>query len=87
MIEFIDETSEKEGTAISRKTMMAIQGFITNKTTFNEDGSIVQENGDGHTLTTTFNDDGSITQVLKGEKTITKKTIFNADGSVSEVIS
>lgn len=87
MQEFIDETSEKQGTPINRKNLMAIQGFITQNTTVNADGSIVQVNSDGQRLTTTFNDDGSITETFVGEKTITKTTSFGLDGSISEVIS
>lgn len=87
MIEFIDETSEKLGTEFSRENMMAIQGFVANKTVFNDDGSITETNSKGETLTTVFNTDGSITETFVGEKTITKTTTFNADGSVSEVIS
>ena len=87
MQEFIDETSEKQGTPINRKNLMAIQGFISQNTTVNADGSIVQVNSDGQRLTTTFNDDGSITETFVGEKTITKTTSFRLDGSISEVIS
>lgn len=87
MQEFIDETSEKQGTPINRKNLMAIQGFINQNTTVNADGSIVQVNLDGQRLTTTFNDDGSITETFVGEKTITKTTSFGLDGSISEVIS
>ena len=87
MQEFIDETTEKQGTPINRKNLMAIQGFISQNTTVNADGSIVQVNSDGQRLTTTFNDDGSITETFVGEKTITKTTSFGLDGSISEVIS
>lgn len=87
MVEFIDETEEKDGTPLNRKNMMAIQGFEALRTDFNDDGSIVQTNSEGHTKTTTFADDGSIVEVFIGEKTITKTTKFNADGSIEEVIS
>jgi hypothetical protein len=66
---------------------MAIQGFNARTTTFNDDGSISEENENGETKTTTFNDDGTITQVFVGEKTITKTTTFNNDGSITEVVS
>lgn len=87
MQEFIDKTAERSGTPINRKNMMAVQGFASQNTVFNDDGSIVQANSDGQTLTTTFNADGSITEVFIGEKTITKITRFNEDGSISEVVS
>lgn len=85
--EFIDKTSEQNGTEINRETLMAMQGFIGNKTVFNADGSITETNSKGEKLTTTFNNDGSITETFVGKKTITKTTIFNSDGSISEVIS
>ena len=85
--EFIDKTSEKQGTDISRENLMAMQGFIGSKTTFNADGSITETNSKDETLTTTFNEDGSLTETVVGEKTITTTTTFNADGSISEVIS
>lgn len=87
MYEFIDKTSEQSGTPISRKTMMNVQAFGDLETVFNDDGSITETNGDGHTLTTVFNDDGTITETFKGTKTITKTTTFNSDGSISEVVS
>lgn len=87
MIDFIDSTSQESGTPLSRKNMMAIQGFQARTLVFNADGSITETNEDGHTKTTTFNNDGSITEVFRGEKTITKTTTFNADGSITEVIS
>lgn len=85
MKEFIDETVENGGTPINRKNMLAIQGFIGNKVTF-QDNSVTQINSNGEKLVTTFNDDGSITETFTGEKTITKKIQFNSDGSVTEVI-
>ena len=87
MKEFIDKTSEQEGTKINREALMAMQGFISKTTIFNDDGSIIEINSDGHTKTTVFNNDGSITETFIGAKTILKTTIFNDDGSISEVIS
>lgn len=87
MIEFIDKTSEQDGTPVNRENLMAIQGFIANNTVFNADGSITETNSKGEVLTTVFNEDGGITEIFMGEKTITKTTIFNSDSSISEVIS
>ena len=87
MQEFIDKTPTKAGTNINRKAMMAIQGFQSNTTIFNDDGSITETNSDGHTLTTIFNNDNSINETFVGDKTITKTTTFNADGSITEVLS
>lgn len=85
--DFIDKTSEQNGTPLNRENMMALQGFQAKRTVFNADGSITETNSKGEILTTTFNADGSITETFVGEKTITKTTTFNADGSISEVIS
>lgn len=88
MIDFIDKTSEKNGTPLNRKNMMALQGFVAQTTRFNSNGSITETNSEGHTKTTTFNPvDGSVTETFAGEKTITKRTIFNGDGSITEEIS
>ena len=87
MKEFIDKTTEKNGTPINRSALMAMQGFIGSTTVFNSDGSITETNSEGETLTTVFRADGSIVETFVGEKTITKTTIFNSDGSISEVIS
>lgn len=81
------EDATVEGTPINRENLMAMQGFISNNTVFNADGSITETNSKGEKLTTVFNADGSITETFVGEKTTTKTTIFNADKSISEVIS
>lgn len=86
MIEFIDKTSEQNGTAINRANLMAIQGFIGNTIYNGADGEIIEENSNGQVLTTIKNQDGSYTQIFEGEKTITKTIIFN-DGTITEVIS
>ena len=87
MVDFIDKTSEQNGTPLNRENLMAIQGFVAKTTVFNNDGSITETNANGHTKTTVFNADGSITETFVGEKTITKTTIFSDDGKISEVIS
>lgn len=87
MFEFIDKTDTQSGTPINRTALMALQGFESVKTVFNSDGSIIETNSAGHTLTTTFSTDGSILEKFVGKKTITKTTIFNQDGSIEEVIS
>lgn len=87
MIEFIDKTTEQDGTEINRENLMAMQGFMGNTTIFNDDGSITETNSKGEKMTTRFNADGSITETFEGEKIITKTTTFNEDGSISEVVS
>lgn len=86
MIDFIDKTSEKNGTPLNRENLMAIQGFEAKTTVFNDDGSITETNTNGQTKMTVFNTDGSITEIFTGEKTITKTITFNSDGSITEDI-
>lgn len=86
MRDFIDKTSENSGTPINREYLMAIQGFDSVRTVFNDDGSITETNGNGQTLTTTFNEDGSVTEKFVGEKTITKTTTFIGN-EIKEVLS
>lgn len=75
------------GTPINRESMLAIQGFQGNTITFNNDGSIVETNSDGHTLTTTFNNStGVITQTFVGGTTVTLTTTFGTN-SITEVLS
>ena len=87
MIEFLDTIGSQKGTPINRANLMAVQGFVSCKTVFNPDGSIVETNSRGQTKTTVFNNDGSIVETFVGEKTITKTTTFSADGSITEVVS
>lgn len=87
LVDFIDKTSEQSGTPINRENLMAMQGFIATTTAFGDDGSIIETNAKGETLTTIFNEDGSITQTFIGEKTITKTITFNVGGGITEVIS
>lgn len=86
MIEFIDKTSDRNGTPINRKVMMAVQGFVGCETVINADGSITETNADGEVKTTLFNPDGSITEMFVGEKEITKTTTFDS-GKIKEVIT
>ena len=89
MIEFIDKTSEQNGTPINRENLMALQGMENNNVNIveNEDGSITvpETNNDNHTLTAniTENEDGSVTvvEMFRGEKTITKTTRINSDST------
>ena len=97
MREFIDETTEKEGTPINRDNLMAIQGFETKNTNIveEENGSytiteINPENNHKLTTTITENEDETTTivEIFAGEKTITKTTIVSADGNIiSEAVN
>ena len=86
MIDFIDKTSEQNGTPLNRKNLMGMQGFIGNSIVFG-DGIITETNADGQIKTIIFNADGSITETFVGDKKITKTTVFGNDGSITEVIS
>lgn len=89
MIDFIDKTSEQNGTPINRENMMAIQGMENSNVDIveNADGSITvtEAYNDNHTLTVSAfeNEDGSITivETFVGEKTIAKTTTINAEGT------
>lgn len=87
MIEFIDKSSENNGTPINRENMMGVQGFANIKTVFYNDGRITETDMlTGYVKTTLTNADGSITEIFEGEKTISKTTSFLSDGSVMEVV-
>ena len=84
MKDFIDETSTQEGTPINRANLMAIQGFISNTITFNDDGSITETNSDGEILTTTLADE-KITETFIGEKTIIKTTNLTGNSVITTI--
>lgn len=93
MIDFIDKTSEQNGTPINRENMMAIQGF-SNCDIYedvNELGEkqIIKDYVDrNEKLITTFKLDGRIEEKFVGEKTITKTYSFGIGNNISsEVIS
>lgn len=89
MVNWIDHIdSEVDGTPVNRKNLMAMQGFESVTTTFGADGSIVETNAKGETLTTTFDGDKVIETFVGGNgMAITKTTTLNADGSVREVVT
>lgn len=86
MTEFIDKTSERNGTLLNRENLMAMQGFIAKTTVFSSDGSIIETNSKGERLITIF-EDNVVIETFQGEKTIVKTTTFNSDGSITEAIS
>ena len=77
MREFIDETSEKLGTDINRKNLMALQGYQGETCTFGD--SIIKVNDKGETETITFSGN-TITKKFVGEKTITQTITFKENG-------
>jgi hypothetical protein len=73
LVDFIDKTSEQDGTPINRQNMMAIQGFVANDMII-EGENVIETNSKGETLTITKNADGSITETFVGDKIITRTT-------------
>lgn len=86
MIDFIDKTSEQNGTPINRANLMAIQGFCANTVVW-DFNTVTETSSAGDTLKTTF-EEGKITQVFTGkDKTITKTRTIEENGNYSEVLS
>ena len=89
MIDFIDKTTEQNGTPINRQNLMAVQGFESVTTTFSYVNGVlnaIETNSANQTKTTTFNADNSVTEKFVGDKTITKTTKV-VNGKITEVIS
>lgn len=89
MIDFIDKTSEQNGTPINRENMMAMQGFVANTTTSNADGSVTKTNSKGDVLTIgvwQMLDRLTRNIVFQGEKTITLQQTMDANGNILEVL-
>lgn len=84
MRDFIDKTPLKNGTPINRDYLMAIQGFDAITYTFNDDGSITEENKLGEKKTTNFVNDYTIEEKFEGEFTLTKRITFNSDNEIVE---
>ena len=82
MREFIDETTEKEGTDINRQNLMAIQGYQGEVVTFGN--TIVKTNDKNETETITFVENQIIKRFV-GEKTITQTITFSANGYTKEL--
>ena len=84
-LKFAPGTLALTPTAVNRATLMAMQGFISQTTVFNEDGSVTETNAEGHTLVTTFpSETVTVETFTAGTQVITLTTTVNADGSVSE---
>ena len=83
MIEFIDKTSEQDGTPINRQNLMALQGYVAESVVFGEN-SITKTNGKKEVETTTFGKN-IITKVFVGDKTITQTVTFTENGYTKEL--
>lgn len=86
-VEFADGATVT-GTPLNREAFLAIQGFQTLHTTFNNiTGDITETDADDNTLITSVVGN-VITEVYTcGTQTATRTTTFNINGSISEVIS
>jgi hypothetical protein len=82
MREFIDETTEKDGTEINRSNMMALQGYQGENVTFGE--TITKTNDKGEVETITFSGN-KIFKNFVGEKTINQTITFSENGYTKEL--
>lgn len=82
MREFIDETTEKDGTEINRSNMMAIQGYQNEDVTFGN--TITKTNDKGETETISFVGN-RIFKTFVGEKTISQTITFSENGYKKEL--
>lgn len=82
MREFIDETTEKEGTNINRANMMAMQGYQGENVTFGD--TITKTNDKGETETITFSGN-KIFKKFVGGKTINQTITFTENGYKKEL--
>ena len=82
MKEFIDKTSEENGTPINRENMMAIQGYQDENVVFSD--IITKTNDKDEVETITFSGNQIIKQFV-GEKTITQTITFTENGYVKEL--
>lgn len=86
MIEFIDKTSEQDGTLLNRKNMMAMQGFVSNVTSATEQGIVIENTESGETITMTpLNAQGKCFTTIQGKKTLTKTSSFTPTGIAKEL--
>ena len=82
MIDFIDKTSEQNGTPINRENLMAVQGYQGENVTFGD--TITKTNDKGEVETITFSGD-KIFKKFIGEKTITQTITFTNNGYKKEL--
>lgn len=82
MVDFKDKTSEENGTPLSRKNLMGVQGYVNE--TVSIGNQITKTNADGQTETITF-EEGKIIKTFTGEKTITQTITFSEGGYIKEL--
>lgn len=84
MKEFIDKTSERNGTNINRDALMALQDYQNEDVIFG-DNFIKKTNSQGHVETTIFGEN-QITRTFEGEKTISQIITFIENGYTRRLI-
>ena len=82
MIEFIDKTSEQNGTPINRETLMAMQGYQNESIEFGN--TIIKRNDKDEIEEITFGNNQIIKKFI-GEKTITQTITFTENGYTKEL--
>lgn len=86
-VEMADDPTES-GTPLNREAFMALQGFQSTSTEFLPDGSIVETNSVGDTLTTTFPEDSISLETFSSATTgisISKRT-YEENGLIKEEV-
>ena len=86
-VEIADEATV-EGTLLNREAFMALQGFQSTSTEFLPDGSIVETNSVGDTLTTAFPEDSISLETFTSATTgisISKRT-YEENGLIKEEV-
>ena len=82
MREFLDETTEKDGTDINRSNMMAVQGYQNENVTFRDTITKVNDKGEIETINFVGN---QIFKTFVGEKTIKQTITFVENGYKKEL--
>lgn len=82
MREFLDETTEKDGTDINRSNMMAVQGYQNENVTFGDTITKVNDKGEIETINFVGN---QIFKTFVGEKTIKQTITFVENGYKKEL--
>jgi hypothetical protein len=83
LIDFIDKTSEQNGTPINRENLMGVQGYVAETVVFGNN-SITKTNSKSEKETITFSDNKIIKNFV-GEKTITQTITFTNNGYKKEL--
>ena len=75
-----------EGTPINRENLMAIQGFIGNVISVDNNGNIIQTNSKNETKIITPLINGARKTIFEGAKIMTIKTSFDTNGILEKLL-